>query len=257
MLLSNCGEMNIVLAGFKLNYNHKHDLAAIIESQVLNVYRTELINIGDTVLDLGAGIGDFALLASEKVGPNGKAIAIEPSPDDYQCLLNNIKANNCENIHPINMAVADFEGVIDLEFKVKKFKSKCRSLPDILKDVNYDKIDFVKMDIEDAEKNVIPQNITIFRNIRYLSLEIQNGYQNQLIQFMYDLGFVFCRISKRKHLWNALRFTAKNLIKSYDLIKLLKKAGEYPGYKKIMDGIEIEGSDNLVVGTFTNRNVSN
>ncbi len=50
---------------------------------MLNVYRVEKIRRGSVVIDVGAGIGEFAILASNKVGKDGKVVAIEPSPDDF------------------------------------------------------------------------------------------------------------------------------------------------------------------------------
>ena len=35
---------------------------------ILDVYRTDLLRKGDLVLDLGAGTGDFCLIASKKIG---------------------------------------------------------------------------------------------------------------------------------------------------------------------------------------------
>ncbi|MEM0196008.1 MAG: FkbM family methyltransferase [Thermoplasmatales archaeon] len=239
--------------GLKVYYNHPHDVAALIETFVLNVYRSELINKGDTVLDLGAGIGEFSLLASRKIGPNGKVIAIEPSPDDYETLLRNIKENKCDNVTPINIAVADFEGELELEFKGKTFKAVSRPLRDILNDENIDKINFCKMDIEGGEREVIPSNISIISGIHYLSMEIHGGYQNELIPIMERLGFRFERITKKSYIQNVMRFTLRHPFKAYTLLHLLKRAGEYPGITKIRKGIDIERSDKLVVGTFINR----
>ncbi|MEM3845244.1 MAG: FkbM family methyltransferase [Candidatus Parvarchaeota archaeon] len=239
-----------------IEYNHTHDIAAIIEVFVLNVYKNEKIRKGDVVLDLGAGIGEFSLLASKKVGSNGKVIAIEPSPDDYRTLTNNLRENHCDNVFPLNLAVSDFDGEIELEFKGKKFKARCKSLKDILNEVGFDKINFVKMDIEGAEKEVIPQNTDIFRSVDYLSMEIHNGYQGELIRIMDGLGFRFERITKKGYIQNAIRFTLRHPIKSYALLHLLKQYGEYPGLKKIANGIEIESSDYLVVGTFIKRGSS-
>ena len=72
----------LTFRGFRIQYNDPHDIAAIIESWVLNVYRIQKIKRGSVVVDVGAGIGEFAVLASDKVGKEGKVIAIEPSPDD-------------------------------------------------------------------------------------------------------------------------------------------------------------------------------
>ena len=90
--------MEIKFGSFRIWYNDPHDIAAIIESYVLNVYRIRKIKGRSVVLDIGAGIGEFSLLASSKVGAEGKVIAIEPSPDDFKTLQINIKENGCRNV---------------------------------------------------------------------------------------------------------------------------------------------------------------
>ncbi|MEM0195267.1 MAG: FkbM family methyltransferase [Thermoplasmatales archaeon] len=242
----------INILNLKIHYNHPHDLIPLIETCVLDIYRLDLLNKGDTVLDLGAGIGEFTLLASKKVGPNGRIIAIEPSPDDYETLLRNIKENKCDNVSPINIAVADFNEEREFEFKGKTFSAVCKPLRDILNEEKVGKVNFCKMDIEGGEREVIPPNASIFSDIHYLSMEIHNGYQYELVPFMERLGFSFERIKRRNYIRNALKFTLRHPIKAYQLLHLLKQAGEYPGFGKIMRGIKIASSNNLVVGTFVN-----
>ena len=50
------------------------------------MYRIEKIKRRSVVIDVGVGIGEFAVLASDKVGKEGKVIAIEPSSDDFKTL---------------------------------------------------------------------------------------------------------------------------------------------------------------------------
>ena len=111
--------MEICFKGFQVQYNDPHDIAAIIESYVLNVYRIQKIKRRNVVVDVGAGIGEFAVLASDKVGKEGKVIAIEPSPDDFKTLKDNIRLNGCNNVIPINSAVSDKKERLILKFKGK------------------------------------------------------------------------------------------------------------------------------------------
>lgn len=50
------------------------------------VYDINNLSEGDAVLDLGAGIGEFSLFSSRKVGTSGLMIAIEPSERDFETL---------------------------------------------------------------------------------------------------------------------------------------------------------------------------
>ena len=69
------------VARTNIYYNDEHDIAALIENNILDVYQTRNIRRGDTVLDVGAGIGEFSITASRLAGANGTVVAIEPSPE--------------------------------------------------------------------------------------------------------------------------------------------------------------------------------
>lgn len=59
------------------------------------------IKKGDTVLDLGAHIGYYTLLAAKLVGEKGKVFAFEPEPTNFALLKKNIKINNYQNVIPV------------------------------------------------------------------------------------------------------------------------------------------------------------
>jgi len=65
---------------------------------------------GNTIIDIGANIGCFSLLAARKVGPSGRVFAIEPDPETYQQLVENIKRNNATNITPCRLAIGEANG---------------------------------------------------------------------------------------------------------------------------------------------------
>ena len=167
---------------YRIKYNDLHDIAAIIECYILDVYKSRNIRKGDTLIDIGAGVGEFAVLASKLVGNNGKVIAIEPSPDDFNTLLMNLKNNFCNNVIPLNMAISDKREKIKLQFKGKTFESNADSLANILRnlDTGYRKIRFMKMDIEGGERLAIPSSLEIIENLDFLAIEIHGGYANEL-----------------------------------------------------------------------------
>lgn len=57
---------------------------------------------GMTVVDVGAHVGYFTLLAAKLVGPTGKVHAVEPSRDNLKVLTMNVNSNGFHNvqIHP-------------------------------------------------------------------------------------------------------------------------------------------------------------
>lgn len=48
---------------------------------------------GDTVIDVGANLGFFTLLACQQCGPNGHVYALEPNPDIFGLLSASVKIN--------------------------------------------------------------------------------------------------------------------------------------------------------------------
>jgi FkbM family methyltransferase len=62
------------------------------------------------VIDAGAHVGYYSLLAARRVGPAGKVYAFEPDPANYQLLLDNIELNGYSNITAVNAALSNQEG---------------------------------------------------------------------------------------------------------------------------------------------------
>ena len=64
----------------------RSDFAAFYQVVIENIYSPLLSHIkeGDVVVDAGANIGLFSILASFKVKDKGKVIAIEPEPKNLE-----------------------------------------------------------------------------------------------------------------------------------------------------------------------------
>jgi FkbM family methyltransferase len=65
------------------------------------------VRSGDKIVDVGANIGDTALVCALRAGTKGKVWAIEPHPITFQYLQGNIDLNRVTNIHPVNAAVGE------------------------------------------------------------------------------------------------------------------------------------------------------
>ena len=120
---------------------------------------------GDTVLDIGAYVGMFAVKAAGKVGLSGRVIAIEPCPDNYRLL-----DWNCEglaNVTLVQKAVMAENGIGKLYYSrspaanslvtpwKKYVEVETITLDRLLTDLQIDKVDFVKLDAEGAELAVL------------------------------------------------------------------------------------------------------
>jgi FkbM family methyltransferase len=70
---------------------------------------------GDVFVDVGAHIGYDTLLASLRVGPKGKVVAIEASPRTFDLLQDNLALNAfATNVRAVNAIVADRPGKLEL-----------------------------------------------------------------------------------------------------------------------------------------------
>jgi FkbM family methyltransferase len=66
-----------------------------------------ILQEGDVFVDVGANIGYHSLLGSKLVGSTGSVVAIEPVPDTFAMLLDNLRLNSCSNVRAVNVAVSD------------------------------------------------------------------------------------------------------------------------------------------------------
>jgi FkbM family methyltransferase len=178
------------------------------------------IHIGDVVMDLGANIGYFSLIASKRVGLNGHIYSFEASPKIYESLYKNCSLSINKNISPLNFAVTDKEGVLKFNLPLNPQEQGSGSLSsndmgDIeVAGINIDKfvekekltkLDFIKMDIEGAEVKALlgmkatistykPKILFEFSPSRYEELEITQF--ESLVKLMKDLKYKFSALTR-------------------------------------------------------------
>ena len=83
------------------------------EPNTLSVLRT-LLSAGDVFFDLGANAGVVTLAASRWVGDTGRVYAFEPSPREFQRLIDNLQLSACANVTAVPAAVTDVSGTATL-----------------------------------------------------------------------------------------------------------------------------------------------
>ena len=141
----------------------------------------DLVKKGMTVVDIGANIGYYTLLAARLVGEEGRVFAFEPDPHNFELLSRNIEINHLGNtVVPIQKAVSSKSGRTKLFLDERNLGGHSLSENNVSKHsflivevVSLDdffegqicKVDFVKMDIQGSEmaalegmKNVLLQN---------------------------------------------------------------------------------------------------
>jgi FkbM family methyltransferase len=128
---------------------------------------------GMTMLDIGAHHGFYSLLASQRVGAEGRVVAFEPSPRERQKLLRHLELNKCSNVIVEAIALGASAGDAEL-FVVQGKETGCNSLrpPEVslhtkklivpmsnldryLEQHGVARVDFVKMDVEGGELDVL------------------------------------------------------------------------------------------------------
>lgn len=137
-----------------------------------------------TIIDCGANIG-LGILYWKSVYPKAKITAFEPSREVYESLCKNVKENNLSDVICINSALSDTDGEITFkgnehisgtirsEKITKGFDSysvKMEKLSPYLDD----EIDLLKIDIEGAEKFVLPEIEHKLKNVKNLFLEFHS-----------------------------------------------------------------------------------
>ena len=73
-----------------------------------------IVEPGMVVVDVGANIGDYTLLAARGAGPSGLVYAVEPEPHNFSLLTRNVAENGYTNVRCLNMALAGEAGRLTL-----------------------------------------------------------------------------------------------------------------------------------------------
>lgn len=128
---------------------------------------------GATVIDIGANIGCFTLLASKLVGESGRVFAIEPEATTYRQLVSNIQLNRARNVTALKIAVGGTKGTITLHADTNRLFSSIYSsvnghevqgddqqvdmttLEALMTSNRIEHCDYLKLDCEGAEHDIV------------------------------------------------------------------------------------------------------
>jgi FkbM family methyltransferase len=142
----------------------------------------ESINSG-VFVDIGANIGKYTIKVAKQLEGVGKVVAIEPHKNTFSVLERNTSLNNLANVIPINAACWNKNGELDLysgtlfetfvtsgshsvaqKFSSSPMKVRSAKLDDILREVGISKVDFIKIDVEGAEPEVLEGAVETIKN---------------------------------------------------------------------------------------------
>lgn len=187
-------------------YQVRLDLADVIQRQIyLGVYEPRetravraMLTEGMTMIDIGANIGYFSLLAAQLVGPGGRVVAVEPSAYAADSLAETIRGNGIAQIELRRVALGDRNGWSELHLPPasagnhspnmivahpagETVRVPVMRLDDALEEWNLKRtIDLVKIDVEGLEPRVLlgAQNSLESGRVRAILCELNGAWLN-------------------------------------------------------------------------------
>jgi FkbM family methyltransferase len=146
----------------------KHVRGDNYEPDVTAIFRS-VLRPGMSVIDVGANIGYFTLLAASLVGPEGRVLAVEPNPRNARMLEASRRANAFAHVSIAQTAAGRKTGLLILNTSYSNGTTSdlpagldallaAQAVPSIKLDSLLDpemKVDFIKVDVEGAEFNAL------------------------------------------------------------------------------------------------------
>jgi FkbM family methyltransferase len=213
------------------------DIRDFIQRRIyfFNIWEPNLTNFfvntirpGDVVVDVGANIGYFSLLASNLAGPSGKVISIEAAPQTYELLRRNLERNGCDNVNALNVAATLNETTVEIvrgharnigtnAIQIGAGPEPGGGVPgrpvSTLVGGEISRVGFIKIDIEGSEAPVLediiahigkfPQRLTIVAEITENSAKFvekfrQAGFEIAALPNNYTIGYFLIRSYLRR-----------------------------------------------------------
>ena len=184
-LLGEENYLKLLNRGFFFLYNT--GLLKSDEGYKYHYYAKRLIKEGDTVVDIGANLGYFTKLFSKWVGDKGRVIAIEPVPLYTKIIRWTCKSRKNITLFPyalgkenkkVHLVTPDHFGYLrtglphiydeknnkalsEYEFSFEAEMKKANELFE-----SFEKIDYLKCDIEGYEEVVIPEILPVLERFK-------------------------------------------------------------------------------------------
>jgi FkbM family methyltransferase len=157
-------------------------MAGMIETVHWHTLHPRYLGRGSTVLDLGANYGHFALAITRRFGCH--CVAVEPSPAPFAAIPQS------PQISKLQLAISGTSGKMQFRIAESSLASSLASagdpqtqaievqattLPELLKRLNWSKVDLMKIDIEGAEIDALvacPDHL--LRSVAQISVEFHD-----------------------------------------------------------------------------------
>lgn len=179
-VVNNYAEVN----GRRILVNNTASFSVCYKEIFLNEnYLFETDNPEPFILDCGANIG-LSIIYFKTIYPNAKIIAFEADPDIFKILQYNIiEVFNYSNVTLLNQAIWTYEGEIEfvieggLSGKILKIDDPLNPVTKKVSCIDFNtylkkgKIDFLKIDIEGAETELIKHCENFLANVKRIFME--------------------------------------------------------------------------------------
>lgn len=150
---------------------------------------------GDTVIDVGANIGDLTLPMAQCVGDAGKVYAVESQPEVFNVLCANLALNQVTNTQPINAFVSADPGASTdggawgrFAYVSERWKPRFMAIDEL----DLDGLALLKVDVDGHELGVLQSGamqIERFRPTLYVENDVQDASAPLLEFLLQDLGY--------------------------------------------------------------------
>lgn len=191
----------------------------------------------DVVIDVGANIGIYAILAAKRTGIAGKVIAFEPAEKAFESLRNNISLNRLPNVSAVRLGVSDAKkemifnvceddaynslGSAPMQKATRSVRINTINLDAFAEEMDLGRVDVLKVDTEGAEYLVFKCAEKLLRKFRPKIFFEFNPYtapgfdfdQYESINFLRTLGYSFLEFIDGKPLP-----IEGNNVKTFDII---------------------------------------
>lgn len=199
--------------------NYSLDLSDIVDWYIYFGFKEKsrlalynLIHEGNTVIDVGANVGDITMHVANIVGEGGMVHSFEPDTINFNRLKHNLDLNLFKNIRLNNYGLGDVEGEFFIENVNERNNGMNRVVDSALKSNNatkiniikldtyleeFVKVDLIKIDVEGFEFNVLKgaeRLIDNYHPILFIELDDQNlreqgSSSKELIEFLEGKGY--------------------------------------------------------------------
>jgi FkbM family methyltransferase len=192
----------------------------VFERETVGLF-SALLGPGMTVLDVGANIGQYTLIAAHGVGPHGHVHAFEPTPHIAAELRANVALNRFENVTVNEVAITDAMGETLLfctdpgspgtntimhptEHVRSSVKVPTMTIDHYLAEQGITGVDVMKLDIEGAELLALSgargllsgdRAPVIVLEVNPRTISLGGSSADQLLRSLHECGYSYHRIA--------------------------------------------------------------